>query len=411
MSRLALNRAIPLLCFLAFLIAGLRMVAVNAYPGAFDELEHVSYAAFLQETGRLLPKFEEQKTLLRDDMSRWDDHRPNYLGHPSPFYVFVSLFLNRTLPPDQAILLPRLASAGLLLVGVALALWAGQRHFAQDWVALLTFCSAVALCPKLLAVAGQVTNDSLAFLGGAVAYWGASHGERRQRWPVPAAAVAMGLVFTLWAKPNAGLAVGVWLGLFVVLRASWQRPGLPLPLAAALVIGLAVGALPYVFILKDYGALVPVTVEQFGNVRQLGDFATYLPAFLLTIGYTWSLSQTGTWPISQAGGFVAILLFWAMIACVAAGGWLTRRRLRGEREAIAAAAPVAFALVLLVHLWFASRSLGYSLPGASFRYYLPLWPPLAHAIAYGVMAARTARQRNTLACISLAALVIGWASL
>src|SRR3712207_8254732 len=29
---------------------------------------------------------------------------PNYLGHPSPFYVLMALVLDRTLPPRQAIL-------------------------------------------------------------------------------------------------------------------------------------------------------------------------------------------------------------------------------------------------------------------------------------------------------------------
>ena len=276
LPRVAPSRAIPLLCLLAFLLIGLSLITTRAYPGAFDELEHISYAAFLQETGRLLPKFEEQRTLAVDDMGRWTA-RPNYLPHPSPFYVFVSLFLDRTLAPAQAILPPRLASAGLLLLGVALALWAGWRHFGQDRAALLTFCLLLALCPKLLAVASQVTNDSLAVLGGALAYWGASTEERRRR--IGLVGIALGLTLALWAKPNAGLAVGAWLGVFALLRPA-HRPALLLALAAA----LAVGTLPSLLIIKDYGALVPVTVEQFGHVRQLGSFSSYLPAFLLTIG-------------------------------------------------------------------------------------------------------------------------------
>ncbi len=274
--RVAPSRAIPLLCLLAFLLIGLSLITTRSYPGAFDELEHISYAAFLQETGRLLPKFEEQRTLAVDDMGHWTD-RPNYLPHPSPFYVFVSLFLDRTLAPAQAILPPRLASAGLLLLGVALALWAGWRHFGQDRAALLTFCLLLALCPKLLAVASQVTNDSLAVLGGALAYWGASTEERRHR--IGLVGIALGLTLAFWAKPNAGLAVGAWLGVFALLRPA-RRPALLLALAAA----VAVGALPYLFIIEGYGALVPVTVEQFGHVRQLGSFSSYLPAFLLIIG-------------------------------------------------------------------------------------------------------------------------------
>lgn len=399
---ITLSRAIPLLCLLASLLIGLDLITTRPYPGAFDELEHVSYAAFLQETGRLLPKFEEQRILVIDDMSRWTA-RPNYLGHPSPFYVFIGLFLDRTLAPVQAILPPRLASAGLLLLGVALALWAGWRHFGQDRSALLTFCLLLALCPKLLVVSSQVTNDSLAFLGGALAYWGASVEEQRRR--VGLVGIALGLTFALWAKPNAGLAVSAWLGAFVLLRAV-GRPALLLALAAA----LAVGAIPYLLIIKDYGALVPVTAEQFGHVRQLGGFGSYLLAFLFTIGFTWSFAQTGTWPIPSRAALAASLLFWAMIACAAIGAWLARHRSWTARDAIAAAAPLAFALVLPIHLWFAATRLGYSLPAASFRYYLPLWPPLAHALAYGVASARLPWQRIALAAISLATLGVGWIS-
>jgi hypothetical protein len=397
-----LNYAVPLVCFLASCLISLGLITTKAYPGALDELEHVSYAAFLQETGRLLPKFEEQRTLAVEDMGRWDD-RSNYLGHPSPFYLFVGLFLDRTLAPSRAILLPRLASATLLLAGVALSLWAGRRHFGQDPLALPVFCVAVALCPKLLAVSGQVTNDSLAFLAGAIAYCGAS-GEERRRWP-GRAAIALGLALALWSKPNAGLAVGAWLGAFALLRPP-GRTGLLFATAA----GLALGFIPYWFIFRDYGSIVPVTAEQFGNVRQLGSLASYLPAFLLTVGYTWCFSQTGTWPITGGAGFVAAGLFWLMIICAALGGIMARRRGWASRDAIAAAAPMAFAVMLPIHLWFSATKLGFSLPAASFRYYLPLWPPLAHALAYGTVAARLPWRQILFVSVSLAAIAVGWIS-
>ncbi|MBV8589975.1 MAG: hypothetical protein JO212_07925 [Acetobacteraceae bacterium] len=119
------------------------------------------------------------------------------------------------------------------------------------------------------------------------------------------------------------------------------------------------------------------------------------------------ISHTGEWPITQMGAVLAILLFWAMVACAACGGKLAWPCRHEPRGAIGVAGDAAFALVLPVHLWFASASLGFSLPAASFRYYLPLWPPLAHAIAFGVTAAG-ARWRKILATISLAALIAGW---
>ena len=425
------GRAIPRLCLLAFLLVGLGLVATKPYPSPFDELEHVSYAAFLQETGRLLPRFEAQRTLPVDEMGRWDD-RANYLGHPSPFYVFVGLFLDRTQAPGRAVLAPRLASAGLVLLGVALALRAGRRHFGRDRVALAVFCLPLALCPKLLAVAGQVTNDSLAFLGGALAYWGASlwgasladapgRGRAGGRRRAGLAGVALGSVFALWAKPNAGLAVGAWVGAFCLAAfcsgafcsgaSRAPRAARRLDPALAVAAGFAAGVLPYLHIVGTYGALVPVTVEQFGNVRQLGGLGAYWPAFLFTVGHTWSFSQTGTWPIPGVAALVASGLFWAMVACAFYGGVLALRRPWAEwtaRDAVAAAAPVAFAAVLPIHLWFSATKLGGSLPAASFRYYLPLWPALAHALAYGVARARVPWHRVALAMVALIALVVGW---
>lgn len=421
--RAAPGRAIPRLCLLAFLLVGLGLVATKPYPSPFDELEHVSYAAFLQETGRLLPRFEAQRTLPADEMGRWDD-RPNYLGHPSPFYLFVGLFLDRAQAPGRAVLAPRLASAGLVLLGVALALRSGWRHFGRDRAALAVFCLLLALCPKLLAVAGQVTNDSLAFLGGALAYWGASaadasgRGRAGGRRRVGLAGVAIGVVFALWAKPNAGLAVGAWLGAFclgVFLSGASRAPSggsaRRLGPASAAVAGLAAGVLPYLHIVGTYGALVPVTVEQFGNVRQLGGLGAYWPAFLFTVGHTWSFSQTGTWPVPGVAALAASGLFWAMAACALYGGALALCRPWAEwtaRDAIAAAAPLAFAAVVPIHLWFSATKLGGSLPAASFRYYLPLWPALAHALAYGVARARVPWRRVTLAAVALAALAVGW---
>lgn len=394
-----IHGTIPIVCGLLFLAACVSSIGVSKYPGSFDELEHISYAARLQETRSVLPRFEEQKTLFPGDMSRWDD-RPNYLPHPSPFYVFIALVLDRRLPPAQAILAPRLASAGLLFLGVVAVLAAGTRQFGQHRLALLLVCLEVGLCPKLIAVSGQVSNDSLAFLGGALAYWGASEDDRGP-WRGPTG-IGLGLLFALWAKLSAGLAVGAFTSIFLLLRAP-----LRLSYLFSLVIGLVVGSIPYLLIIMSYGTPVPIVAEDSGNVHQLHSFCTYLPAFLLTLGDTWAIARTGTWPITHLDDVLTISLFWAMIACAAGGGQLAWSFRHEPRPAIAVAGSAAFALVLPIHLWFASTSLGFSLPAASFRYYLPLWPPLAHTVAYGVMAAG-ARWRALLAVISFGALIIGW---
>jgi hypothetical protein len=85
-------------------------------------------------------------------------------------------------------------------------------------------------------------------------------------------------------------------------------------------------------------------------------------------------------------------------------------RAPGQGDAVAAAAPVAFAIVLPIHLWFSATRLGFSLPAASFRYYLPLWPALAHACAYGSATTRLIWLQLFITSVTLAALIIGWIS-
>lgn len=389
---------VPLLTFCVFALVAWHLLETTRFP-APDELQHISYAAFLQQTNRLLPQFAKQKTLEADDFSRWNA-RPNYIGHPSPFYLLIGLSLDRTLPPDQAVMAPRLVSATLLLCGVALTLWAGFESFRRDRVALLLFCLIFAFCPELVSVSRQVTNDSLAVLGGALAYWGASSADRR--WSAYAA--GLGLVLALWAKLNAGLEMGLLLPLVLAL----QRPLQPRWLGALAVSGL-IGAVPYFLFLRDDGSLVPVTAESIGHFIHMGSLADYSWAFPLRLGYTWGLHWINHWPITRGIDILTVVLFWAMMACTVFTAAIARRALPEPGATVALAAPLAFFAVLPIQFWFAATSLGYSLPAASFRYYLPLWPALAHSLAYSVVSPSTIWSRAVVTAIGGAALGCGLA--
>lgn len=381
-----------------FLLLLAILVWTKTFPSAFDELEHVSYAAYLQETGQWRPMFDVMQTLLPGDITRWDQ-RPNYLGHPSPYYWYESLFLDRALPLHAAVTRVRLGSAALEALGVGLALWAGRRAFRQDWAAMLVFCGLVALCPKLLAVGGQVTNDVLAILAGGLAYWGLCIGGRRG-W----VAAGAGIMLACWAKPNAALAVGAVLGIYARFHVR-ERPAF----AMALAMGAALGSVPYWPILSKYGSFVPITVEQFGQVHVVPGWE-YVPAFVVTVAYTFCFAQTGTWPLPDAAGLVMTGLLWTMLSGVAAGGVIAfRQQDQTNTRLIAIAAPLAVLVVLPVHFWFSAVKLGGSLPAASFRYYLPIWPFMAHALAYGVGAGRR-WFRLLMSSVVGASLLLGWLS-
>lgn len=377
-------------------VFALWLVVTNPFPGP-DELEHVSYAAILQETGRLVPRFESQVTLYRNDLTLWSD-RVNYVGHPSPYYLYVAQFLDRALPLDDAIARVRLASLVLLLGGVVAGWAGGMRAFAGDRVAAWGFALGIAWCPEVLTVASQVNNDAMAILAGGMAYWAA---VRNGAWG--RAMMAGALAVALWAKPNAGLEVGLFAGFAWLLapRRDWR--GL-----AALVAGGVIGLLPTVPIVLRYGAVVPVAAESIWPVRSMGGFGEYWPVFLANIGQTWGFMATAAWPL-EAPGWVRAASCWAMLGCAGLGGALALRRVSEPGARVAAAAVLAFAVVLPLHLGFASTRLGFSVPAASFRYDLALWPGLLHALMYAAGAVRRPWARKAVLGVGAAALVVGWA--
>ena len=388
------TRAIPLL--LAACLA-IRLCFTSVFPGP-DELEHLSYAAILQESHQFLMRFETAVTLYRSDITLWSD-RVNYIGHPPPYYHYIAAFLDRALPMTEAVGRVRLASLALVLAGLAAALLGGLRAFKAYPALAAAFAIGIAWCPEILSVANYVNNDALGILAGGIAYWGAV----RQGSP-GRAAMATGLALGLWAKPNAGLEIGIFTGLLWLLvpplltrRRDWRT-------FAALALGAAIGILPTIPIVLRYGAIVPVAAETVWNVRSMTSFGDYWPVFLAGIGQTWGYFTFARWPMPDAAAWARTIACWTLLTGALAGGLLATRRLQDLEARIAAAAAITFAIVLPLHFGFSATRLGFSIPAASFRYYLPLWPGLLHAVLF--LATPTRPRWTRPAILAAAALIL-----
>jgi hypothetical protein len=391
---LPLHRAIPALALAVFALLGLHLALTSPFPGN-DELEHVSYAAWLREEGRVLPRYEEMVTLRRTDLSRWD-WRPNYVGHPSPYYLAMAPLIDRARPPAEGVRAARLASLLMLVAAAALALSTARRLLAHDAAALAVACAAIALCPQLVALSAMVTNDALAVLGGALALWGLAPAERRAGHDVAAGA---GLALALWAKANAGIEVGAAIAAVLLLR----RAGRPrLLLCAAL--GGALGLAAIVPILIRYGQVVPVTAEAIWEVASIPDPAAYLATFLPNLLNNFGYQRVGAWPLNEASAPALVLAVAALLGAAGWGAWAAWRRLG---VALPIAGVAAAVVVLPVHAGFAATRLGGSLPAASFRYDLPIWPALAIGAGYAVALA-PGRARAAAIVVAAAALLLGY---
>jgi hypothetical protein len=356
-----------------------------------DELAHLSYAAALVEHPTLFPRFEELRLLDRSDLRLWTD-LPNTASHPVPYYFLLAAVLDRSVAPEQAVFLARLSSVLLIGAGMLVAAVAGLRQFMTNVPARLTFCVQIALCPKALATGSHNTNEALAVFAGALAYAGGACGDRRWR----GALLGAGVVLAFWTKLTAGLLVGGWA---IALALLLRSPALLLVTAAASL----VGSIFYFDMLWWYGALVPLTWESVhGVVDAPTTVAERLLTFASTFPFSWAFAQTGaSW---HALGFLAFLacVTWGVVSGIGARPHVT--------TAIGTAAAAAACCVLAVHIVYMVVSLGGHAPAASFRYYLPLWPMLAHAATLPAFLASVPAVGRIAAGVAVASVLAGWLS-
>ncbi len=368
------------------------VAALAPFPAGFDELAHVSYATHVRERRELVPAFDEMFLLEADDPSAWST-QPNYLNHPSFYYVALSLLPGPGRPPR--VLLLRLVNACLSTAGLALALRIGLQA-AWPTSARALFGIMLATVPTLAILGGLVTNDNLAWFGGALCCLGAYgllrdgvSGRRLAIW-------TGGFVLASLAKLTAALLCG---GLVAAtLGALWLQQGSRMLLERRLLIALALGSIalvPYLAFWIHDGSPAPYTAGQAAILQsrlaeipewqaQRFGFARYALHFVLSLLMFWP-------PLVPRAELQILLLAVPLICGLLAvlGTGIALGRIRGPERDPAALFVVggvgALAVVMAIHLGFAfERHLETGwLKGIYPRYYFPLLPvvPAACALA------------------------------
>lgn len=353
-------------------------------PSGFDELQHLSYAAALQERFTLLPPLGSMRVLDVVDLRRWSDE-PNYHSHPAPFYLLAALLLDRSLPVEAALQQLRLFSLLVAASGVLLGLIGGLRQFGDVPGARVPFCVLVALAPQLVLGSAHFNNDALALLAGGLAYCAVTLPPGRPR----GMALFVGVLLACVTKLSAGLTVGLWA---LCAAALLRAPGL----IVIVVCAGALGALPYVAKIWAFGSPVPVTYETVHRAEQVaGPFVEALASFAGNFLLSWGYAGNG-----HSANAVALL---ALLGCFGWGVWMAASgRAPALSAAVAIAAAGAFASTFAIHLYFSMTSLAGSASAAQIRYYFPIWPMIAQA---AVLPAIHASSRTTR--ISASVLLIG----
>ena len=373
--------------YLAFLMAHVALSSQRAthwtFPNSTDEIQHLSLAYHLKENPAFFLKYEDLGLLAAPEYKKWGGEG-NYLVHPSLYYHLIGLLLPAGETERPAYLKVRLANVVLSSLALLAIFWAGGRYLGDPRQHLI-LAAVVALCPMIGGLGGQINNDNLALLGGALVFVGLA-GLASRGASLPAAALmALGFALGCWAKLIAGVLLGAWILLvhvFVPMRRGREKkPGAVY--WSILGVALIIGALPYAHNLFAYGSPLFDTTHFYvdENAPRMTGLVDYMGWFFYALAASWVTNQPAD--ALQMATLVLVLVL------SVAGAWKGMTgTLREEDTAIAilaAGAVGAVLLVLPIHLAYAygmhldTGILG----GPVFRYYLPIWPGLAAGAAVG----------------------------
>ncbi len=387
-----------------------------------DERAHVSFVAYVGETGRLLPRYEEMKLL--DDAGRFGP-LSSYLPHPSPYYAALDGLVrlgggDGSASFDAFTRRLRRASAALFAAAATLFLYLGWRR-AAPLAKHVVYAAAVATVPPLAFVGAAVNNDVLGFLSGGIALLGLARWLAGRADALTATLVGAGVSLALLSKLTASLLVTLAvLGALVVTR-RFESSAAKRRFALTALPWLVLPALHFAPVLLRYGTPIPSldVIHPAAVVRAA--FVAGPPADPMTLfrwgvmiarifAATWFSIVGHVWipvgpPVTLAGP--VLLLAVAAVGLVAPG----RGDVRDERvdRKLARIGAGAFALTLLLNLVWAYA--GYAeagrVGGINARYYLPILPCLALAATTGF---RRLAARPWLGALLAALLVLADAS-
>lgn len=371
---------IRLLFLCLFLAAATNAALHKNIAAGFDEVAHVSYVAYLQETGEFWPRLDRLRLL--DPKTLRFTPVASYLNHPSPYYWLLAQ-LGPSVEGQPGALLP-LRLLNICVVGIGLAaLLALGRSARLPRLVEYAFFLPILTVPALSAIAGSVNNDNLAFAGGALATLAAYrlYETAAAGWLIAALA---GMIVASAAKLTGLVLVGGLIAGVLVLMArrdGLRKDWLFLTFGAGLI-----AAFPYLALWAQYGGPAPETPGHIALLQSTApadigwekaprlSFPSYVATFATTFIEQWTPSLGERTALNDAMLAIPVL----EILGASVGLLISARRARNGEEtasdAIVLAGGASIAAALALHLVFSyRRHLAYAYIADAYpRYYFPL---------------------------------------
>jgi hypothetical protein len=400
------STALLVLVLLGVHLAVALLVAFRAaYPTDIDERAHLSYVRHVYDQGAAWPDFRSMRLVDDRDPARWSGTSTN-LNHPPLYYwLLAPLAFDASSDPRATVTRLRLANVALAFTASALAALAGLWMFG-DPLARFSYISLVALNPRAATLGGMINNDNLAALAGVVVLLGLVAVQRGHANGRNGVTIGLGLAAAGFTKLTALIGLGTMVALhhvWLTLRREGRNRDMARHYGMIAALGV-VGLAPYLANLSRYGELLYLNREYFTipeHDRRTLDALEFVIRALTE--FAWS------WPTYLPADPLQLYMVPVLLALAVLGLWLRPTHPLDDAGArqigIAAIAALSFTLALnVLFLYRLHLRTGYE-TGVYFRYYLPLWPAVAAAIALLPSRLRADRHREAVALAIFAALL------
>ena len=378
--------------------------------GTPDEGSHIGYLIEMTRRPALIPDFASMPMYRTAEQTGGQmllvpgEGSVNYLGHPSPYYLFLTLFNAVALQADGSALVAvwRLRVVNIILssAAVVLAFRAGYRKLKDcSPLAHLLYAAAVVTLPMLGYVSSGVSNDNLAFLAFAVFFTGVIRYDEGRLDLRTYALIGVGFLLGAFSKLTAAMILLIMLVTILVMSVIRNRN---LKLIAnkyyLLTLPCYLLFLAYeIVIYRRYGGFQPTIASlapEFYEAtvfyvapenRVPMSFFQYLVRFAGGIGHGWSsvYSDPDSVITNAMHNGVAGIVYWIPVAAALIAAVVQAVKKQADRFTIPAV--LAFFGTMAYHFysgWAGFQKSGYP-GGAQARYYLFLIIPFALVFALG----------------------------
>ena len=232
-----LNYLIILIYVMAFLFFVFKMFFYAQYYGRFpDEMQHISYIAYLEKNHTVIPDFNNMKILEQQNVGNVDPNTllnnknivqeynfgssTNYLGHP-PLYYQIMRLSRAVHVKDNLVSVNlfklRCFNIALSSIGLILILYMGYKRIGKNPILHWLYATIIVSVPMLAYGSAGINNDSLALVGLAFFLLGLLRFAEKKRNFVTYLIISLGVFIAFMSKLTSGLVVTISLLSYLIL--------------------------------------------------------------------------------------------------------------------------------------------------------------------------------------------------